>query len=82
MWIMYCGITSGQCKSSRKYRQTLAENTLPHWQHTTHRGVHATVQISFEKINALSQLGPTSNQETFNALPISQYILENPVKVL
>ena len=74
MWIMYCGVTSGQCNSLRYYLSPFKQY----------------YDDANELMNSLPQTGPsddnqqgsTSNQEISNTLIISQHILKNPVEVL
>ena len=72
MWIMYCGITSGQDNSLRHHLSAFRQNDddklinlLPH-----------------TGLSDDNQQGSTSDQEISNTRPISQDILKDPVKVL
>ena len=144
MWILYCGITSGQCKTLRHYLTTYGipdpklspttpmmllqpssidppvtlwpptqstiysrypltssrgqhiipypqpyhlptqQQHLVHFTTTTSKQVNSNTdsQLTFEKMSGPSQQGSSSNQRISNTVTISQYVLEDPVKVL
>ena len=68
MWILYCGITSGQCK------------TLRHYLHTYGKQYHDTLLITIT--SSPSQQGLNANQRISNTETISQDILKDQMKVL
>ena len=71
MWILYCGITSGQCKTFRRYLTTYG---IPY-----DNNIDSHVQGTSEKMTGPSQQGSTFDHNTG---PISQDVLKDPVKVL
>ena len=80
MWILYCGITSGQCKTLRHYLTTYGKpghHTLP-----TTTTSSTDLQVTSEKAIDLSQQRLSSDQRVLNTETISQDILKDPVKVL
>ncbi|XP_065902642.1 protein NLRC3-like [Dysidea avara] len=76
MWIMYCGITSGQSNSLRRYLSYCDPSN------SKHVTANFNTQMTSGKMTAPSQQGSTSDQEISNTLTISQFILNNPVQVL
>ena len=86
MWILYCGITSGQCKSLRHYLITyvnpgkvLSPISYSHAiksPTTTSKQVNKNIysQVTLVKISSPSQQGSSS--------AISQDVLKDPLKVL
>ena len=75
MWILYCGKTSGQCKTLRHYLTTYGN---PY----NDDNIDSHVQMTSEKITGPSQQGSTSDQRISNTRVISQQVLKDPVKVL
>ena len=72
MWIMYCGITSGQGNSLQRYLSAFKHND-------DDKLMNLLPQTGSSDDN---QQGSTSDQEISNTLTISQHILKDPVKVL
>ena len=70
MWILYCGITSGQCKILRHYLTTYGN---PY-----DDNINSHVQGTSKKMTDPSQ---QSDQRISNTETISQHVLEDPVKV-
>jgi len=70
MWIMYCGITTGQCKSLRHYLNESPCNES-NYQH-----------VALENITASNQLKSNSDDQILNTVLISQHILKDRIKVL
>ena len=68
MWILYCGITSGQCK------------TLRHYLTTYDKQYHGTLLTTIT--SSPSQQGLSTDQRISNTETISQDILKDQVKVL
>ena len=77
MWVLYCGITSGQCKTLRYY---LAKYDPSRYWYSVHNDIDP--QVTSEKMTGPSQQGLTSDQRISNTKTISQKVLEDPVKVL
>ena len=75
MWILYCGKTSGQCKTLRHYLTTYGNPC-------NDDNIDSHVQMTSEKITGPSQQGSTSDQRISNTRAISQQVLKDPVKVL
>ena len=82
MWVMYCGITSGQCNSLRRYLssynkyETYFSKTLQKISMPLNPLPQTSLQVSPETVNKCNSF---SNQES---LTISQDILQDAVKVL
>ena len=72
MWIMYCGITSGQGNSLQRYLSAFKHND-------DDKFMNLLPQTGSSDDN---QQGSTSDQEISNTLTISQHILKDLVKVL
>ena len=72
MWILYCGITSGQCKTLRCYLTTYSSNPYDN-------NIDSHVQGISKKMTDPSQ---QSDQRISNSRTISQDVLKDPVKVL
>jgi len=91
MWVMYCGITSGQCNSLRRYLSNYNKldsyfsydlQGIPiskKYGHVHKTGVSDSQAISGKMTVPTQQLVSTSNQEIST---ISQEILQDSVKVL
>ena len=75
MWILYCGITSGQCKTLRHYLSNLYD--CDDW-----LSDDIDSQMTSEKMTGPSQQGSTSDQRISNTRIILQNALKDPVKVL
>ena len=84
MWILYCGITSGQCKTLRHYLTTDDDNDDDILTTTTSKQVNSNIDspVTSEKITGPSQQGSSSDQRISNTETISQDVLKDPVKVL
>ena len=89
MWILYCGITSGQCKILQHYLTTYSKPdnrpfTDRYFTVTASKqvGSNTDSQVISEKMTDPSQKGPSSDQRTFNTETISQDMLKDPVKAL
>ena len=74
MWILYCGITSGQRKTLRHYLTTYGKPRSH--DHTSHP------QVTSEKMTGPSQQGSNCDQRISNTGTISEDILKDSVKVL
>ena len=77
MWILYCGITSGQCKTLRYYLATYGN---PYDDDDDDDDIDS--QVTSEKMTGPSQQGSTSDQRISKTGTISQDVLKDPVKVL
>ena len=79
MWILYCGITSGQCKTLRHYLTTYGKpyHYIPP---TTSTTSSTDLQVISEKMTDPYQ--QRTDQRISNTETISQDILKDPVKVL
>ena len=75
MWILYCGITNGQCKTLRQYLSNpyyydwLSDNDI-------------NSQMTSEIMTGPSQQGSTFDQRISNTRTILQQVSHDPVKVL
>ncbi|XP_065900772.1 protein NLRC3-like isoform X2 [Dysidea avara] len=81
MWIMYCGITGGQCKSLRCYLSLSMLPLSPVYSQQNHPISSQDVITNSNTEMTSEQICATSDQTVCNTL-ISQEILKNPVKVL
>ena len=87
MWILYCGITRGQCKTLRLYLtvygkpqdSTVTSSTDGYFATTNSEQVSIDSQ---EKVSRSSQQGSNSDQRISNTGTISQDILKDLEKVL
>ena len=79
MWVLYCGITSGQCKTLRQYLTKYDPYKNMDW-YSARNDIDS--QVTSEKMTGPSQQGLTSDQRISNTKTISQKVLEDPVKVL
>ena len=77
MWILYCGITSGQCKTLRQY---LTNPYNGKYWYSVHNDIDS--QVTSEKMTGPSQQESNSDQRISNARTISQDVLGDPGKVL
>ena len=86
MWILYCGITSGQCKTLRHYLTTYGKPDPPH--RTRTRMLSSTTSMMSQVFYPLqpSSINPLYHPVTPPTQPatgtISEDILKDPVKVL
>ncbi|XP_065890344.1 protein NLRC3-like isoform X2 [Dysidea avara] len=81
MWIMYCGITSGHCKSLRRYLGPPTDSYFTFLQNDSHsKSNHVTITTTRQV--ASNKVTPASDQNTSIAVTISQDILKDQVKVL
>ena len=79
MWIMYCGITSGQCNSLKHYLSTFKLHYIDDDDELMITNKDLLHQTGPSDDN---QQGSTSDQEISNTLTISQDFLKDPVMVL
>jgi len=79
MWIMYCGITSGQCNSLRHYLLTYKQDDNKGDNEVIIKNDGSIPRTGPSEVN---QQGSTSDQEISDILSISKDILKDPVKVL
>ena len=91
MWVLYCGITSGQCKTLRQYLTTYSNSYDDEVDDDVDDDDDDDVddgddnidsQVTSEKMTGPSQQGYTSDQRISNTRTISQDVLKDPVKVL
>ena len=80
MWILYCGITSGQCKVLNKYLTTYYRKNIPIDTGPLAPGYDRVPRYPGREL--YSQKRPTSHQTVSNTTTISKDILNDPVKVL
>ena len=80
MWILYCGITSGQSKTLRHYLTTYGKSnhTLP----VKATNNDANSHVTSVTVNGRSQQGSSSDHRISNTINISPHILNDPVKIL
>ncbi|XP_065900412.1 protein NLRC3-like isoform X2 [Dysidea avara] len=91
MWIMYCGVTSGQCNSLHHHIATCREPNLPvllvhkgflvSGKHDANSYKVDTKMTSKNNIVSNEQ-GSSSNQVGYASVAVSQNILEDPYKIL
>ena len=76
MWIMYCGITSGRCKSLRKYLQksNYFPMTLCPFAHSINS--YALHQLSFQEISNVLDISPDILKDPLNVLYLFQCFQE------
>ena len=90
MWILYCGITSGQCKTLRHYLTsyskpqdcTVTSSAKRYFATTTSKQININSQSTSEEVSSSFQQRSNSDQQISNTGIISQDILKDLGKVL